>query len=109
MTEPLFRDDAYLTTAEATVTEAGPDGLILDRSLFYAAGGGQPADTGRLETADGIMVAITDARYTPDRSAIRLTSETELPPGSAVIQHLDWNRRYRIMRMHTREGQLKST
>ena len=101
MTTPLFRDDAYLTTAEAIVTEAGPDGLILDRSLFYAAGGGQPADTGRLETADGVFVDITDARYTPDRGAIRLTSETELPPGAAVIQHLDWYRRYRIMRMHT--------
>lgn len=101
MTTPLFRDDAYLTTAEATVATAADGGVILDRSLFYAAGGGQPGDTGRLETADGTLIAVTDARYTPDRDAIRLTVEQPLAEGTAVTQHLDWPRRYRIMRMHT--------
>ncbi len=101
MTEPLFRDDPYLTTATATVVSAGDGTLVLDRSLFYAAGGGQPGDTGRLETEDGAMLTVSDARYTEDRSAIALTVDGTLAPGTAVTQHLDWERRYGIMRMHT--------
>ena len=102
MTTPLFRDDPYLTTASATVLRTTDEGaLVLDRSLFYAAGGGQPGDTGSLETADGTTVAVTDARYTPDRSEIAVSVASPLAEGTAVTQHLDWPRRYRIMRMHT--------
>ncbi|MEM9223764.1 MAG: alanyl-tRNA editing protein [Pseudomonadota bacterium] len=101
MTTPLFRDDPYLTTATAAVIDAVDDAIILDRSVFYAAGGGQPGDTGRLETADGTMITVSDARYAKERSAIALNVETLLPVGSDVTQHLDWQRRYRIMRVHT--------
>lgn len=101
MSEPLFRDDAYLTTAAATVTAADDGTVVLDRSLFYAAGGGQPGDTGALELADGTMLAVTDARYGEDRTAIRLSVADPCPVGTAVTQHLDWPRRYRLMRMHT--------
>lgn len=101
MTEPLFREDPYLTTARAIVLDAGEDGVVLDRSLFYAAGGGQPADHGRLETADGAMLEVTDARYGEDRATIRLAVGAPCPVGSEVTQHLDWGRRYRLMRMHT--------
>ncbi len=101
MTTLLFRDDPYLTTASATVIGAADGALILDRSLFYAAGGGQPGDTGTLETEDGTTIAVTDTRYAADRSAIAVTVATALPEGTAVTQHLDWPRRYRIMRMHT--------
>ena len=48
MTDLLFRDDAYLTEATATVIGAGPEGIELDRTLFYASSGGQPGDTGRI-------------------------------------------------------------
>ena len=48
MTDTLYRDDAYLAEAEAVVPAAGPDGVELDRSIFYARSGGQPGDTGRL-------------------------------------------------------------
>ncbi|WMS43253.1 alanyl-tRNA editing protein [Acuticoccus sp. MNP-M23] len=101
MTQPLFRDDPYLTTASATVAGTGDGTLILDRSVFYPAGGGQPGDIGHLETEDGTTIAVTDARYTEDRSAIALSVDTVLAPGTAVTQHLDWPRRYNIMRMHT--------
>ncbi|MEO1088940.1 MAG: alanyl-tRNA editing protein [Acidobacteriota bacterium] len=101
MTTHLFRDDAYLTTAQGRVTDVGDGTVTLDRSVFYAAGGGQPGDTGTLETADGTMIAVTDTRYTPDRSAIALAVEGAVPPDADVVQHLDWARRYKIMRMHT--------
>jgi len=101
MTTPLFRDDPYLTTASATIAGTADGAVILDRSLFYAAGGGQPGDTGSLETADGTMVPVTDTRYTADRTAIALTVAEPLAEGTTVTQHLDWPRRYRIMRMHT--------
>ena len=48
MTELLYRDDAYLAEAEAVVRAAGPEGIELDRTIFYASSGGQPGDTGRL-------------------------------------------------------------
>ncbi|WP_108662651.1 alanyl-tRNA editing protein [Acuticoccus kandeliae] len=101
MSEPLFRDDAYLTTADAIVTAAADGAVTLDRSLFYAAGGGQPGDTGSLELGDGSTIPVTDARYGEDRSGIQLTVDGVIPVGTAVIQHLDWARRYRLMRMHT--------
>ena len=58
-TEALFRDDAYLKTADATVVAVNDrGGIILDRTIFYATSGGQPGDTGHLERADGSRVAI---------------------------------------------------
>ncbi len=65
MTEPLFREDAYLAAAEATVLASGPDGIVLDRSIFYPQGGGQPGDAGKLERPDGSLVR------SPSRSTAR--------------------------------------
>jgi alanyl-tRNA synthetase len=52
MTEPLFREDAYLREAEAIVEAADPSGVILDRTIFYPQGGGQPGDRGELVLDD---------------------------------------------------------
>ncbi|RAH98283.1 Ala-tRNA(Pro) hydrolase [Acuticoccus sediminis] len=101
MTTPLFRDDPYLETAPARVVEVGDGWVVLDRSLFYAAGGGQPGDTGRLELPGGGTVPVTDARYGEDRTAIRLMVEAVPEVGAEVVQHLDFARRHRLMRMHT--------
>lgn len=101
MTTPLFRDDPYLTTAEAKVLAADDATVTLDRSLFYAAGGGQPGDTGRLKLEDGTTVEVTDARYGDDRQSILLAVSAPVAAGANVVQHLDWPRRYRLMRMHT--------
>ena len=60
MTEELFRDDAYARACEAVVTEVLPAGIVLDRTVFYATGGGQPGDTGTLRAADGRVVRIVD-------------------------------------------------
>jgi len=106
MTEFLFRDDAYLrsTTARITeVTETG--GLVLDRTVFYASSGGQPGDKGILRLADGREIAVGGTVHPDgDKAAILHLPEGDLPPaqpGDEVVAEIDWERRYRLMRMHT--------
>jgi misacylated tRNA(Ala) deacylase len=104
-TEPLFREDAYLKSAEARVAginERG--GIILDRTIFYATSGGQPGDTGRMLRADGTPIAIagTITGETKD-DIIHLPAAGEAVPeiGEALTLEIDWERRLRLMRMHT--------
>lgn len=103
-TEPAFQD-AYLSTVEAKllrIDETG--GFVFDRSNFYPAGGGQPGDSGFVETADGRQISIVDTRYGADRSAILLVPEQGATPpelGETAVLHVDWARRYKLMRMHT--------
>jgi misacylated tRNA(Ala) deacylase len=102
MTEALFREDSYLRECQATVVEAGPGSIVLDRTVFYPMGGGQPGDTGTISW-DGGSVKINDTRY-GDAGAIRhLTDNDATIPdkGTAVTATLDWDRRYLHMRMHT--------
>src|SRR5258708_2524371 len=98
----LFRDDAYLPDAEATVIGVNERrGIVLDRTIFYATGGGQPGDSGRLERADAGPIAIATAVYGEDKSeVVHVPGEAEaLPePGETVRATLDWERRYRHMR-----------
>ncbi|WP_346896309.1 alanyl-tRNA editing protein [uncultured Roseibium sp.] len=105
MTEPLFRDDAYLRTCEAEVVGVNDrGGILLDRTIFYATGGGQPGDTGHLEQDDGSRIEIATTVYDEDRTGIvHVPAEgQDLPaPGTKVVAHLDWSRRYKLMRMHT--------
>ncbi len=105
MTDPLFREDAYLRTCEAVVAGVNErGGILLDRSVFYATGGGQPGDTGHLELEDGGRIEIATTVYDDDRTTIvHVPAEGQaLPrPGDSVTAHLDWSRRYRLMRMHT--------
>lgn len=103
ITEPLFRDDAYLRETPATVIAAGPEGIVLDRTVFYAAGGGQPGDTGRLTVDGGAAVAVADTVKGEGGAIVhRLADGGAAPrPGSTVIAAIDWDRRHRLMRMHT--------
>jgi misacylated tRNA(Ala) deacylase len=106
MTEFVFRDDSYLRTLGARVTEIGPEGgIVLDRTIFYAASGGQPNDTGRIATADGRVVPIVNVVH-PEGDKTRILhipaeDAAALAPGDTVTLELDWDRRYRLMRMHT--------
>jgi misacylated tRNA(Ala) deacylase len=103
-TEPLYRDDPYLTAAEAVVLASGPEGVVLDRSIFYPSGGGQPGDAGRLEFADGRTSDVTTAVRSDDRRhvVLRLAEGADVPAaGERIVQHLDWTVRYRHMRIHT--------
>ncbi len=104
-TEALFREDAYLSTAEGVVvgvTEAG--GILLDRTNFYATSGGQPGDTGFFERADGSRIAIAGTVTGVSKEQIvHLPAPGETVPavGETLVLHVDWPRRYRLMRMHT--------
>ncbi len=103
MTTLLFRDDAYLREAGARVlahTEEG--GLILDRTVFYPTGGGQPGDSGTLIWDGGRIVIATAVKAGPTDVALVPAEPKAMPPvGAPVHQVLNWERRYRHMRVHT--------
>ena len=102
-TELLFRDDAYLTSCEATVLAAAPEGIELDRTVFYFESGGQPGDSGRL-VWDGGSAVIADTRKGESPGSVRHVPApgSALPaPGTRVTAEIDWARRHRHMRMHS--------
>jgi misacylated tRNA(Ala) deacylase len=104
MTEPLFRADAYARKAEATVIDAAPARIVLDVSLFYPRGGGQPGDRGSLLRPDGAAIDIVDTVYDADRKTILLVpsdGSSALTSGERVTARLDWAVRYARMRAHT--------
>ena len=104
MTELLFRDDAYARTCEARVVGVDERGIRLDRTVFYAQGGGQPGDSGRLLLADGRSIAIADTRKGDGIDEILhlpAPGAAVLAPGDVVVAEIDWERRYRLMRMHS--------
>jgi len=102
--ELLFRDDPYLTSCEATVTAGGPDGLRLDRTVFYPMGGGQPGDCGSLTLPDGSRLRVVDAvKGDSHEDVVHVLEDGATPPapGTKVTAEIDWDRRHRHMRMHT--------
>ncbi|MER8923141.1 alanyl-tRNA editing protein [Mesorhizobium sp. M0802] len=103
-TEALFRDDAYLREADATVVAINErGGIILDRTIFYATSGGQPGDTGTLERADGSRIAIAATITGETKDEIIHVPAPEQPApevGERVKLAIDWERRHLLMRMH---------
>jgi misacylated tRNA(Ala) deacylase len=103
MAEPLFIQDSYLREHRCQVVAHTPEGgVVLERSLFYPTGGGQPGDSGRLHW-DGHQITIATTVKGQHGEIIMLVAEpAALPPvGTEVMQDLDWDRRFRIMQMHT--------
>jgi misacylated tRNA(Ala) deacylase len=102
MTERLFLDQPTLARTDATVVSSGPEGIVLDRTIFYARGGGQPGDIGKLLWPGG-EVAITDTVKGDGEAILHVPApDAPLPaPGTAVTAEIDWDRRHRLMRMHT--------
>ena len=104
MTEKVFYQDSYQKTLSSEVVEVLDHGVILAATIFYPLGGGQPGDTGRL-TINGCEYRVVDTRYADDRQNIIHILEDEdigaIRAGDRVDMEIDWERRHRLMRMHT--------
>ena len=102
--ELIFRDDAYQKSCQATVTAVDGAGIRLDRTVFYPTGGGQPGDVGILRLEDGGSLRIVEARKGADHEDVVHVAEdgAALPaPGAKVTAEIDWERRHRMMRIHS--------
>ncbi|HZH51573.1 MAG TPA: alanyl-tRNA editing protein [Microvirga sp.] len=102
----LFRDDAYVPSCQAQVLAVTPEGgVVLDRTVFYAQGGGQPGDVGTLLRANGDRIEVTNTVYGPDRTQVLHLvgpeAASRIQPGESVELRLDWPRRFKRMRVHT--------
>ncbi len=99
--EELAPVDSYLSSAEGSVLAVADDGLFLDRTVFYARGGGQPGDVGTI-TWDGGSVEVVDTIRREGKPFHVVSDASQLPePGAPVEGVIDWDRRYRTMRTHT--------
>ena len=105
ITEELFREDSYLKECDATVVGVNDlGGILLDRSVFYPTGGGQPGDRGVLRLQDGTEISIcTTVKGDGDENVVHVPEEDQPRPetGAAVTAVIDWDRRYKHMRMHS--------
>jgi misacylated tRNA(Ala) deacylase len=105
----LAYSDAYLAATDARIVAVEADGgagrplVVLDRTVFYPGGGGQPADMGSiLRTADGRHWTVVSARKASGDIIHELEGGSEAPSvGDVVRVELDWARRFRLMRTHT--------
>jgi misacylated tRNA(Ala) deacylase len=105
-TDLLFRDDAYAQTCRSKVIAVTSEGgVILDRTIFYAQGGGQPGDVGTIRTSGGVELAVSNTVYGTERTQIvhLVGSEAvaQFSVGDEVELKLDWERRFKHMRVHT--------
>ena len=104
MSELLYQDDGYLRECTARITASDDRGIRLDRTVFYAAGGGQPGDRGRLVLAGGSSLEIVDTRKGEEPGTVVHVPDGPAPAGivgADVTAVIDWERRHRLMRMHT--------
>ena len=103
-TEKLYQEDPYLRECTARVTGVTGQAVILDRSIFYCQGGGQPGDTGEFVLPDGRSVKVADTVAQAETGEqLHMIAEGEALPevGEEVLARIDWDRRYRFMRMHS--------
>lgn len=104
MTEKCFLTDSYLRELEATVTVVDGNTVEFDRTIFYPLGGGQSGDSGVITTRDDKVFTVEDTRKgdSPDQVIHHLEDDDHgLSVGDEVTLRIDWDRRYRHMRMHT--------
>ncbi|TMG94760.1 MAG: alanyl-tRNA editing protein [Betaproteobacteria bacterium] len=103
-TELLFRGDAYSKVATSRVVAIHERGIELDRTIFYPQGGGQVGDTGVLLRENGERVVIADTRKGDGIDGVLHVPVTAMPQpevGETLTLEIDWERRYKLMRLHT--------
>ncbi len=101
MTERIYTTDAYARTMEATIVAVDEENgaVLLDRTVFYPGGGGQPHDLGTLTIDDRVLPVV---RVSADDRGVWHQVDGELPDvGGKVVGELDWDRRHLLMRTHT--------
>lgn len=103
MTDALCATDSYLQECDAIVTGVRDEGVVLDRTVSYARGGGQPGDTGTLrwEGGEARVADTVKSRETGDLLHVLEEGATQPPLGAAVTISIDWDRRHELMRTHT--------
>ncbi|HEX5949737.1 MAG TPA: alanyl-tRNA editing protein [Actinomycetota bacterium] len=99
MTEELCATDAYLRSCEATVVAVSEEGVVLDRTVFYARGGGQPGDTGVLRFEGGEVGVADTVKRAGD--VLHVIDGLAPPVGTRIRAEIDWDRRHTLMRTHT--------
>ena len=105
-TRQIFAEDAYASTCDAEVIAVNDlGGIILDQTVFYATSGGQPGDSGFLELEDGSQIEIATTVYEKGGKVtiVHVLAADQKKPaiGEKVVAHIDWERRYKLARMHT--------
>jgi misacylated tRNA(Ala) deacylase len=108
-TDTVFRDEPYSRSCDARIVAVNDmGGIVLDRTVFYPTGGGQPGDRGLLRTAEGETIEIATTVKGRDEDGgpdvlIHVPAEDQSPvsPGTDVTAEIDWDRRHKLMRVHT--------
>ena len=102
MTKELFREDAYLQICDAEVCQVTSEGVILDQTIFYPEGGGQPGDTGSILTLDGREMKVLNTLKTPHGILHMIEGQFDgTSIGDCVKVNINWERRFMHMKMHT--------
>ena len=99
MTDILCYNDSYLQDFEAIVTDVVGTGIVLDKTVFYPGGGGQPCDTGTIKWDGGSTEISKVSRV--DGKLVHKVEDSMPDVGESITGVIDWDKRYQLMRTHT--------
>ncbi len=109
MGEALYLEDSYMQECESSVVASSGKEVVLDRTVFYPRGGGQPSDIGKIISASGSEFRVVNVAKKDGKTIHELDREASFSVGERVKCSIDWDLRYRLMRMHTAAHVLGAT